>query len=192
MSSVHPVLSRAHPVGWVLMVSMATVGNIVLERLAQHLNLPLFMDTIFTAVVAVSSGFVAAVVVGAGTNIALEIITGGQQLFSPFIVNNVVTGVLVWLFLRYHYLEKPIHAVAATLVVAGVNSAFGAVFAASIQSGLFVHPIDHIVAGIMLTGRSYPVAAFLARIPINTVDKGIAVFAAYLVHRRLTRPEPLV
>jgi len=187
---LHKALLGPTPLVWTIMVAIATAGNVVLEQLSRYLNLPLFMDTIFTAVAAVSGGFAATVVVGAGTNIMLELVSGPQIVYAPFVLNNVLTGVLVWLFVRYDYFHKPIHAVTATLIVAGLNSALGAFFSSVFLSGDGTHTINHITTGIMLTGRSPSMAAFLARIPINTVDKGIAVFAAYFVYTQLIRGEP--
>ncbi|TVR92056.1 MAG: hypothetical protein EA428_04390 [Spirochaetaceae bacterium] len=187
---LHKALLRPSPLMWVILVSGAIVGNVVLERLSRYLDLPLFMDTVLTALAAVTVGLAATVVVGAGTNITLELLTGPRMVYAPFVVNNVLTGVLVWLFVRYNYFHKPIHAVTATLIVAGLNAALGALFASVFLLGDMTHSVDHIATGIMLTGRSPSIAAFLARIPVNTVDKGIAVFAAYFVYTRLIRGEP--
>ncbi len=187
---LHKALLRPRPLVWTILVVLAITGNGVLTQLSYYLNLPLFMDTVFTAIAAVTGGFAATVIIGAGTNIALELLSGPQLVYAPFVLNNVLTGVLVWLFVRYDYFHKPIHAVAATLIVAGLNSVLGAFFSSVFLSGDGTHTINRITTGIMLTGRSPSMAAFLARIPVNTVDKGIAVFAAYFVYTRLIREEP--
>lgn len=182
-------LLRPTPLVWTALIALAIAGNIVLEQVSRYLALPLFMDTLFTVIAAVSGGFAATVVVGVGTNSMLEILPGPQLVYAPFVLNNVLTGVLVWLFVRYDYFHKPIHAVAATLIVAGLNSALGAFFSSVFLSGGGTHTIHHITTGIMLTGHSATMSSFLARIPINTVDKGIAVFAAYFVYTKLIRSQ---
>ncbi len=184
---LHKALVRPSRLTWSIVILVSIAGNVLLERGSRYLDLPLFMDTIFTAVAAVTVGLAATVVVGAGTNITLDLLSGPQMVFAPFVLNNVLTGILVWLFMRYNYFHKPVHAVTATLIVAGLNSALGAVFAAVFLTGDITHSVEHIATGIMLTGRSPVIASFLARIPVNTVDKGMAVFAAYFVYTRLIR-----
>jgi energy-coupling factor transport system substrate-specific component len=67
----------------------------------------------------------------------------------------------------------------AAVCIALINSITGAIVAVLFFSGLTVHPVDYIVTAFLSLGQSFVSAAFWARIPINLIDKGIAVFVTF-------------
>lgn len=69
-------------------------------------------------------------------------------------------------------------ALLASLLVGLANAVLGGALASFLLGGLTNVGLDYLVAGLVTAGRSITSVAFLARVPVNLMDKAIAVFAA--------------
>ncbi len=106
----------------------------------------------------------------------------------PFAICNMSTGLIVGLMAGKGLFRSGTHALAAVLLVTASNSLLGALIATFLYGGITgTAAVDYVVVGLLAAGRTVLSAAFLARIPANLVDKGIAVFAAFVLQGYLSR-----
>lgn len=104
------------------------------------------------------------------------------MLFISFAPVNMVTGLIIGVMSWRYHLSRP-GVLGATVVLVTFSSILlGTTIALVVHAGVIATSIDHLVASLALSGRSLPAAAFLARIPINLVDKSISLIGAYWVY----------
>lgn len=171
-----------------ILIPLGIAINFVGGTIAGRLALPLFLDSIGTAIVAAIMGPFVGAVSGVGFNIISSII-GGNILSSLFGICNIATAFIIGFMARAGKFKTVIHAVIATVAVALANALLGAPIAVVVYGGIQGSGVDLLVAGLLSFGEDILSAAFLARIPTNLADKGIACFAAWLILKRL--PENL-
>jgi energy-coupling factor transport system substrate-specific component len=167
-----------------ILIPLGVAINLVGGQVATRLGLPLFMDSIGTAIVAAIMGPFVGAVSGVLFNIIASII-GGNMMGSLFGICNIATAFIVGFMARGGKFNTIIHAIIATVGVALANAILGAPIAIVVYGGIQGAGVDLAVAGFLALGNDILSAAFLARIPINLVDKGIAVFVAWLILKRL-------
>ena len=167
-----------------ILIPLGIAINFVGGQIASRLALPLFLDSIGTAIVAAIMGPFVGAVSGVGFNIISSII-GGNILSSLFGICNIATAFIVGFMTRAGKFKTVVHVIIATVAVALANALLGAPIAVVVYGGIQGGGVDLLVAGMLSLGRDILSAAFLARVPINLVDKGIAVFAAWLILMRL-------
>lgn len=171
-----------------ILIPLGIAINFVGGQIASRLGLPLFLDSIGTAIVAAIMGPYVGAVSGVGFNIISSIV-GGNILSSLFGICNIATAFIVGFMARAGKFHTVVHAVIATIAVALANALLGAPIAVVVYGGIQGGGVDLLVAGLLSFGRDILSAAFIARIPTNLADKGIACFAAWLILKRL--PENL-
>ncbi len=157
-------------------------------------RLPFFMDSIFTAVAAAVLGPWQGMVTALVTNVFQELFLGFTGTYLPFAICGVATALIVALFARSARYWNPLGFILCVALVTLANSLLGALVATFVFGGGSRSNIDGIVAGFALFTDTIFTAAFLARIPINFIDKSIAVIPALLLARALSRsrsPAPL-
>ena len=98
--------------------------------------------------------------------------------------------------IRFDLFKTFIHAVLATVLITFANSLTGAFVATLFFSGITVHPVDYIMTAFLSVGQSFLSASFWARLPVNLIDKGIAVFIVfgitYLMRTKRSNPEEII
>ena len=171
----------AHPPAlFTIAVVVIGVGlNLSLSLLNEWASLPFFMDTIGTAVAAVTVGLVPALIVAVGTNASFELVYGMDFEHLPFAICGIATVLILRAFLARGYFRNTGHTLIASLAVALANALLGGIIAAFLFQGVTGVGIDYLVAGLVASGQSILSASFWARVPANIVDKTIAVFIAY-------------
>jgi energy-coupling factor transport system substrate-specific component len=153
-----------------------------------HLFLPLFFDSIFTACVAALFGWLPGMIVGLWTNVACEILLGFPMTILPFAICNMSTGIIVGIMSSRGQFRSGLNALVAVILVTASNSILGSLIATFVYGGITGNAaVDYVVVGLLAAGRQLFSATFLARIPANLVDKGIAVFVAFALLGYLTR-----
>jgi len=169
----------------ILLIAMA--GGL-LNCLASMANMavgtPLFLDSIATAACGLLFGPWIGCLCGLATHAFLVVLHGFVIDWAYFLPCSLATGLITGFFGRNHptvSLSRVLLCIAATALA---NSLIGAVIAAYAYGGIAVHASDYLVAGLILAGQSVLSAAFWARIPINLIDKGIAVALAFLLYSR--------
>ena len=156
--------------------------NLVFRQLCIWLNLPFFFDSIGTAIAASLGGLLPGILTGILTNGIQELFYGFTWEYYPWALCSVSTAVVVWWFVKLRKFSKHRHAVYASIIVTLSNSIIGAIIAAYMYEGITGVPIDYIVSGLMLSGRSAFYSALAARIPSNLIDKSITVFIAFFLY----------
>lgn len=158
------------------------VANGVIGTINSHvLEFPLFMDTIGTLLSTALWGFWPGAVTAAATHLLLEALRGitGAYFNLPWMICSLSSVITLSLLIRFDLFKTFIHAVLATILITFANSITGAAVAVMFFSGITIHPVDYIVTAFISVGQSFLSAAFWARLPVNLIDKGIAVFITF-------------
>ena len=180
---------RARP-AWLVVASVVAAGilNGLFVVANTHLFLPLFFDSIFTACVAALFGWLPGMFAGLWSNIACEIMLGFPMTVLPFAICNMSTGLIIGIMSERGQFRTGLNVLVALLLVTASNSVLGALIATFAYGGITGSAaVDYVVVGLLAAGRQIFSATFLARIPANLVDKGIAVFVAYILLRFMVR-----
>ncbi len=162
---------------WILSFTLLPLANALLSLAARDV-LPLFLDSIFTAIAAAVFGPWHGIVVAILTNGWNEALDGFSGLHILFAVCGMATAIIVSGFVRSGRYRS---ALSWSLCIGSVtlaNALLGALIAAFVYGGGTRMNLDNIVAGFALFTDSIFTAAFLARLPINLVDKALAVAPA--------------
>jgi energy-coupling factor transport system substrate-specific component len=154
--------------------------NMVLNRLILFTSVPLFMDSIGTAVSAAVFGLPLGLATAVLTNTFGELVAGFPMVHLPFALCGMATAWIVHFLVRRSMFSTPLHFILATLLVAVANSVLGAIIATFVFGGGTGVNIDIIVSGFALALGDIFSAALFARIAVNIVDKAPAVFIAML------------
>ena len=159
----------------------SAILNSLLNLLNHALGLPLFLDSIFTILTAAAFGVWPGILVGLLTNCFMEVMQGLPGYLLPFASVNILSAIIAVMLARRGLFENIGGAVIAIIALALGNALAGAFVVTLVFGGMTHEPVDLIVRSIILTGQSIFTSAFLARVLINTVDKGIAVVIVYLM-----------
>src|SRR6056297_3987890 len=148
---------------------------------AHVLEFPLFLDTIGTLLSTALWGFWPGAVTAVSTHLLQESLRGitGANLNLPWMICSLSSVITLALMIRFDLFKTFIHAVMATILITFTNSISGALVATLFFSGITIHPVDYIMTAFLSVGQSFLSASFWARLPINLIDKGIAVFIAF-------------
>lgn len=168
---------------WLCALLLFPLANAGLNRLVLTTRLPLFLDSIFTALGAVLFGMGPSLATAVLTNGMIEATTGFPGTHLPFAVCGMATAFIMSRAAARNRLSASIHVAVAILKVSFANALLGAGIAAFVFGGFTDVNIDSTVAAIRLIVGNILSAAFLARIPVNIVDKGIAVGIAFLGYK---------
>ena len=170
-----------------ILVVAAVLVNILLAELNMFFKLPLFLDSIATAVIAALFGPAVGVAVALLTQAGFELIHGFNGMFAPWVVCSIATALIVGFAARRGYFHTPFQAIVIGFLVALANALLGAIVHISVYNSFSGHAVDMLVQGFELLIGSRFWAALWARIPMNLLDKGLAVLIAYIFSRRLFR-----
>ena len=145
------------------------------------LEFPLFLDTIGTLLSTALWGFWPGAVSAVSTHLLQESMRGitGAHINFPWMICSLSSVITLALMIRFDLFKTFIHAVLATILITFVNSITGALVANFFFSGITVHPVDYIMTAFLSVEQSFLSASFWARLPINLIDKGIAVFIVF-------------
>lgn len=182
-------LAQARPF-WLVAVCVFGAGviNTLLVVVNTRLFLPFFFDSILTACAGALFGWLPGLIAGFWTNLACEVIFGFPMTILPFAICNMSTGLIVGIMADRGLFRSSLHALIAVVLVTASNSLLGALIATYLYGGITGSAaVDYVVIGLLATGRTVLSSAFLARIPANLVDKGISVFAAFILLGFLSR-----
>jgi len=139
------------------------------------LKLPLFMDTIGTLISTVFLDLIPGLLTAAATHLIPEL-TGWYGNMLPWMLCSMVSAVVIWGLCERHHFHTVIHGLFATVFITFANAITGAVIAVFFYSGMTDHPVDYLVTSFLSIGQNLISAAFWSRLPINLIDKGIAVY----------------
>lgn len=172
----------------ILAVVVGTLANSALGVFATTLEIPIFLDMTFTIVVAALYGWLPGTITGLLTA-AAEISGGCAGRHIVFIPTGVLSALIVGVMRQRGRFCTVKDGVAALVYLTIVNAVLGAAAVNLFLDGLFYEPVDLIVIGLILTGRTIWSASLLARIPLNLLDKAPGVILALILVRSKTAGE---
>ena len=172
-----------------LVVIISVVLNGLVNITGDKLGIPLFLDSIFTVATAALFGIIPGILTGLFTNLFQEVLRGFPLYLYPFAVVNMATGLLVGLLIKRGYFKTFSGVFLIIIYTAIVNAFLGALIVTIVFGGITNEEVDYIVKVILMTGQSVFSSAFIARIFINLVDKGIAVLIAYFIYAKVKQQE---
>jgi len=170
-------VSRKPALAWGLAIVVFPLANALLSLAARD-SLPLFLDSIFTAIAAAVLGPWHGIATAALTNGWNEALDGFPWVHLPFAVCGIATALIVRAFVASGKYRGALPVSLCIGAVTLANALLGALIAAFVYGGGTRMNIDNIVAGFALFTDSVLTAAFLGRLPINLVDKTLAVAPA--------------
>jgi energy-coupling factor transport system substrate-specific component len=167
-----------------ILIPIGIAINVIAGMIAGQLKLPIFMDSIGTIVIAAITGPIVGGVTGLLTNVVLGLIHG-DVLGMAFGLCNMASGLIVGYMAMKGKFKNWIHIVMATILVTLANSLIAAPLVVFLYGGVSGAGVDLLVAGFLAAGNDIFSSAFVARLPVNLVDKGIAVIIAFLILKKL-------
>ena len=171
----------------VALVPVAAALNIVGGYINTALKLPIFLDMIGTAVVAIVLGPWWGALVGAVTNIVNSFISGPISL--PFAACNVI-GALVWGYAhQWGWMKKTWSFFLVNIAVAFFVSLTAVPIYVFVFGGATGHFADMMTAAFLGMGQNLLVSVFSSNILVSLADKIIAGFVALAIIEAL--PENL-
>lgn len=175
------VLNSRKPVTVMAAVFLCALLNSLLNMAGEKAGIPLFLDSIFTAVAAALFGIIPGVLTGLFSNLIQEVFRGFPGMVYPFAPVNMATGLIVGILVKKGYFESIFRVLLVIFYTTLANALLGALIVTLVFGGITHEDVDSIVTVILMTGQSMFSSAFIARIFINLVDKGIAVLVAYWI-----------
>jgi energy-coupling factor transport system substrate-specific component len=167
-----------------ILIPIGIAINIIGGMIAKQLGLPVFMDSIGTIIVAAIMGPLIGGSTGMLTNIVLGLLRG-DVLSMAFGLANMSTGIIVGFLAKHGKFKNWIHLTIAALLITITNSLIAAPIVVLLYGGVSGAGVDLLVAGVLAAGKNILSSAFLARLPVNLVDKGIAIIIAFLILKNI-------
>ena len=151
--------------------------------MSQALSLPIFLDSLFTTMTAALFGLRPGVTVGLFTNLFIEVVSGFPGYLYPFGSVNILSAVITWLIVSKGRFNTITEVFWTMIILALANALVGAFVVTLVFGGITNEGVDDVVRAFLVTGNSLFSSAFLARILVNIVDKGLAVAVTYPIYR---------
>ena len=169
-----------------IMIPLGVAINYVGGLLNSALGGPLYLDSIGTAVVAAVMGPWVGAISGLLFNV-VSALMGGNMLSALFGICNIGTGLIVGYMTKWGFFEKWWQVlIVANVLVSFWNAATGSPIASVVYGGVDGSAGTSVsIAALQAIGADLVTAGFIARMPINLIDKGIAVLIAWIVYKRL-------
>jgi len=169
-----------------IMIPLGVAINYVGGLLNSALGGPLYLDSIGTAVVAAVMGPWVGAISGLLFNI-VSALMGGNMMSALFGICNIGTGLIVGYMTKWGFFEKWWQVlIVANVLVSFWNAATGSPIASVVYGGVDGSAGTSVsIAALQAIGADLVTAGFIAHMPINLIDKGIAVLIAWIVYKRL-------
>jgi len=169
-----------------IMIPLGVAINYVGGLLNSALGGPLYLDSIGTAVVAAVMGPWVGAISGLLFNI-VSALMGGNMMSALFGICNIGTGLIVGYMTKWGFFEKWWQVlIVANVLVSFWNAATGSPIASVVYGGVDGSAGTSVsIAALQAIGADLVTAGFIARMPLNLIDKGIAVLIAWIVYKRL-------
>lgn len=167
----------------ILLIPIGVAINVVVALIVQLLKLPVYLDTIGTALTAMIGG----PWIGMATGLITNILKGIYDPFSfAFIPVQLLIGLVVGLLSISGMLTKIWKVVASGLILTLVVTLISAPIQVIAFGGIAGNSSDALVAILVASGQQLWTAVFSKTIVVEIVDKIITLLFAYLIVQRMT------
>ena len=163
----------------IALVPVASVLNVIGGTVAGALKLPIFLDMIGTAVVAMTIGPWWGALVGVITNVTSGFITGPVSI--PFAACNVV-GALIWGYgTKWGWANDKLKFFGLSVASAVGVSLMAAPIVIFVFGGATGHASDVLTAGLIAAGGEMWTSVFSSNIIVSSADKILSSFLALAI-----------
>ena len=163
----------------IALVPVASVLNVIGGTVAGALKLPIFLDMIGTAVVAMTIGPWWGALVGVITNVTSGLITGPVSI--PFAACNVV-GALIWGYgTKWGWANDKLKFFGLSVASAVGVSLMAAPIVIFVFGGATGHASDVLTAGLIAAGGDMWTSVFSSNIIVSSADKILSSFLALAI-----------
>jgi len=163
----------------IALVPVASVLNVIGGTVAGALKLPIFLDMIGTAVVAMTIGPWWGALVGVITNVTSGFITGPVSI--PFAACNVV-GALIWGYgTKWGWANDKLKFFGLSVASAVGVSLMAAPIVIFVFGGATGHASDVLTAGLIAAGGDMWTSVFSSNIIVSSADKILSSFLALAI-----------
>ena len=163
----------------IALVPVASVLNVIGGTVAGALKLPIFLDMIGTAVVAMTIGPWWGALVGVITNVTSGFITGPVSI--PFAACNVV-GALIWGYgTKWGWANYKLKFFGLSVASAVGVSLMAAPIVIFVFGGATGHASDVLTAGLIAAGGDMWTSVFSSNIIVSSADKILSSFLALAI-----------
>ena len=163
----------------IALVPVASVLNVIGGTVAGALKLPIFLDMIGTAVVAMTIGPWWGALVGVITNVTSGFITGPVSI--PFAACNVV-GALIWGYgTKLGWANDKLKFFGLSVASAVGVSLMAAPIVIFVFGGATGHASDVLTAGLIAAGGDMWTSVFSSNIIVSSADKILSSFLALAI-----------
>ena len=163
----------------IALVPVASVLNVIGGTVAGALKLPIFLDMIGTAVVAMTIGPWWGALVGVITNVTSGFITGPESI--PFAACNVV-GALIWGYgTKWGWANDKLKFFGLSVASAVGVSLMAAPIVIFVFGGATGHASDVLTAGLIAAGGDMWTSVFSSNIIVSSADKILSSFLALAI-----------
>ena len=163
----------------IALVPVASVLNVIGGTVAGALKLPIFLDMIGTAVVAMTIGPWWGALVGVITNVTMGFLTGPVSI--PFAAGNVV-GALIWGYgTKWGWANDKLRFFGLSVASAVGVSLMAAPIVIFVFGGATGHASDVLTAGLLAAGGDMWTAVFSSNIIVSSADKILSSFLALAI-----------
>ena len=163
----------------IALVPVASVLNVIGGTVAGALKLPIFLDMIGTAVVAMTIGPWWGALVGVITNVTSGFITGPVSI--PFAACNVV-GALIWGYgTKWGWANDKLNFFGLSVASAVGVSLMAAPIVIFVFGGATGHASDVLTAGLIAAGGDMWTSVFSSNIIVSSADKILSSFLALAI-----------
>ena len=175
---------------WLIAPVLGALLNVALNAVNRAFQSPLFLDSILTALVSAVWGLGLGALTAIATQMGMEgllSLDGAGGTAFPFVFCGLATAVIVGTMANTGHFTTLWHLVIAIVAVTMANAVIGALTAVFVFGGITLHDSDFLVTGFLMGGQSLLEASFWGRLPLNLIDKGIAVSLAFVAFRGMNR-----
>ena len=163
----------------IALVPVASVLNVIGGTVAGALKLPIFLDMIGTAVVAMTICPWWGALVGVITNVTMGFLTGPVSI--PFAACNVV-GALIWGYgTKWGWANDKLRFFGLSVASAVGVSLMAAPIVIFVFGGATGHASDVLTAGLLAAGGDMWTAVFSSNIIVSSADKILSSFLALAI-----------
>jgi energy-coupling factor transport system substrate-specific component len=177
---IEPFTKRPFPVAAAGVVIAVTVNLLFSFVFPLTLGFPLFMDCIMTVAITLFAGLVPGLATGLAYNAVWSLVIAHDPRQALFGLCSMACALTVFVSLK-HRKERwlLVDLLLLSLWVCLISSALGGIISTFAFQGIDHFPSDYIMAGMLMQDLPLVGAAILARIPLNFIDKIVAVFLGY-------------